>query len=249
MSIRHSPSTFTVFIIATLVTVSFIITARGQSGSTRPAAASSARVTKVACVGDSITFGSGIKDRVTGSYPSQLAVLLGERWVVRNFGVSGATLLRAGDRPYHRQVAFAQALEYEPDVVAIMLGTNDSKPQNWSHQDEFVADYKVLVGAFRAANPEARFFICLPVPAFPGNFGIREEIIGPEVLPLVRQVAAETGAMLIDLHGALEGQGKFFPDKIHPNADGAALIAKAVHKALSQSPSAPGAATSQPAAP
>src|SRR5687768_5658034 len=61
---------------------------------------------RVACVGDSITFGSGVKDRETNNYPAQLGRMLGEKWEVRNFGVSGATMLRKGDKPYDKQKAF-----------------------------------------------------------------------------------------------------------------------------------------------
>ncbi len=55
--------------------------------------------TKIACVGDSITFGSGIPNREKLSYPAQLSALLGDDYEVRNFGVSGATMLENGDKP------------------------------------------------------------------------------------------------------------------------------------------------------
>src|SRR4051812_7771397 len=85
---------------------------------------------KVACVGDSITFGAGIKDRDKNSYPAQLQGLLGSGYEVKNFGVSGATLLKEGDKPYWKEKAFEAAKKFEPNIVIIKLGTNDSKPQN-----------------------------------------------------------------------------------------------------------------------
>ncbi|HSV13091.1 MAG TPA: GDSL-type esterase/lipase family protein, partial [Tepidisphaeraceae bacterium] len=102
---------------------------------------SSAKLTKVACVGDSITYGSRIEDRAHDSYPAQLGRMLGDQYNVRNFGVSGATLLKKGDRPYNKTKEYQPALDFAADIVVIMLGTNDSKPQNISHKDEFVADY------------------------------------------------------------------------------------------------------------
>lgn len=63
-------------------------------------AAPQAEKTRVACVGDSITYGAGIADRDRDSYPAQLASMLGDKWVVKNFGHSGATLLKNGDLPY-----------------------------------------------------------------------------------------------------------------------------------------------------
>jgi len=87
----------------------------------------------VACVGDSITYGSGISNRDNNSFPAQLGRMLQKfdnQWQTQNFGVSGATLLRNADKPYVQQSAYNQALAARPDAVIIKLGTNDSKP--WS---------------------------------------------------------------------------------------------------------------------
>ena len=45
---------------------------------------------RVACVGDSITFGASIKDRENNNYPVVFGRSLGEKFDVRHFGVSGA---------------------------------------------------------------------------------------------------------------------------------------------------------------
>src|SRR5689334_724667 len=79
----------------------------------------------VACIGDSITQGSGAAKGQ--SYPSQLQAMLGDQWKVGNFGVSGRTLLKKGDYPYWKENAYQDALKSAPDVVIIMLGTNDTK--------------------------------------------------------------------------------------------------------------------------
>jgi acyl-CoA thioesterase-1 len=187
---------------------------------------------RVACVGDSITFGSGVKDREVNNYPAQLGRMLGEKWEVRNFGVSGATMLRKGDKPYDKQKAYNDALAWKPDVVVIKLGTNDSKPQNWKHKQDFAGDARAMALAFRQVNPAVRVFLCLPVPAYPGNFGIRDEVIRDEAVPVLREVAKETNATVVDLYEALSGKKEMFPDKVHPNAEGATVIAKTVYKAL-----------------
>ena len=187
---------------------------------------------KVACVGDSITFGAGVKDREHNSYPAQLGRMLGDKWEVRNFGVSGATLLKKGDKPYDKQKAYTEALAFKPDVVIIKLGTNDSKPQNWAKKADFAGDYKDLIGAFRKVNPAVRVYACLPVPAFPGNFGIRDEVIKNEAMPIIRDVAKETKATVIDLYTALADHKDLFPDKVHPTAEGATLMARTIYQAL-----------------
>ena len=187
---------------------------------------------RVACVGDSITEGAGIAER-TMTYPAQLAVLLGGKWQVENFGVSGATMMNSGDKPYQKEGKFREAVAFKPEVVIIKLGTNDTKPQNWKGAAaDFTKDSKQLLAAFREANPKVRIFLCTPAPAFPENFGIRESVIAAETLPLIRALAAEEKLPLIDLHEALKDHPEFFKDKVHPDADGAGVIAAKVFQAL-----------------
>src|SRR5260221_6562390 len=111
---------------------------------------------RVACVGDSITYGAGITDRAHNSYPAQLASMLGSKWTVQNFGVSGTNLLKQGDHPYWNEQAFKDALAFKPHAVVIKLGTNDSKPQNWAHKDDFVADYLALIRSFQELESKPR---------------------------------------------------------------------------------------------
>src|SRR5262245_51897609 len=99
----------------------------------------------VACVGDSITFGAGVENRETNCYPVVLGKLLGARYNVRNFGVSGATLLKNGDLSYWKLPQFDQLTDFAPQVVILALGTNDSKPQNWKNGEQFAADLRDLL--------------------------------------------------------------------------------------------------------
>jgi len=193
---------------------------------------------RVACVGDSITYGFGIKDRATQSYPAQLAALLGAKWEVRNFGKSGATLLTLGDRPYVKQIELTKALEFRPDVVVIKLGTNDTKPQNWDkHGGEFTADFGALLDRFAALDPKPVIYLCRPVPVFGADvYGIRSDVLEKEILPRVDALAKERHLAVIDLHAALAGHAEMVPDKIHPNAAGATLMARAVYQALKGQP-------------
>ena len=199
---------------------------------------------RVACVGDSITWGYGISNRQSNSYPAQLAVRLGTNWDVRNFGVNATTLLHQGDRPYVKQAAYTRALAFKPDVVVIDFGANDSKHpgdgsleadqaiNNWQYKTNFVHDYEEMIAAFRQANPQARIFICLPTPDYPGRWGINDKTIRVEMIPMIRQAARESKVVVIDLYTALSGRKELFPDTVHPNATGAALMAAAVDRAL-----------------
>ena len=185
---------------------------------------------RLACVGDSITQGVGAGNGM--AYPTQLQALLGKGWEVGNFGVSGRTLLRKGDNPYWKEAAYAKALEFKPDAVIIMLGTNDTKPQNWKHKAEFEGDYRDLVKSFLDLPSKPRVFICRPVPVpGKGNFGINDTAL-QEQMPVYATLAEELKVDVIDMYAALDGKPEMLPDRVHPNAEGAGEMAKAAAKAL-----------------
>ena len=185
---------------------------------------------RIACVGDSITQGVGAGNGM--AYPTQLQALLGKGWEVGNFGVSGRTLLRKGDNPYWKEAAYAKALEFKPDAVIIMLGTNDTKPQNWKHKAEFEGDYRDLVKSFLDLPSKPRVFICRPVPVpGKGNFGINDTAL-QEQMPVYAKLAEELKVDVIDMYAALDGKPEMLPDRVHPNAEGAGEMAKAAAKAL-----------------
>ncbi|HBE97904.1 MAG TPA: hypothetical protein DDW68_12105, partial [Verrucomicrobiales bacterium] len=185
-------------------------------------------VLKVACVGDSITEGSGLKNKVLESYPAQLGKILGERFEVGNFGHSGRTLLKDGDAPYWQSELLKKAWLFWPDIVVIKFGTNDSKSWNWKYGKHFERDYTALIKTFSMLPSSPKIFLCRPVPAFSGRFGISNEVISKEQIPMIDKIAAEQGLEVIDLNEALRGKAEFFPDEIHPNVDGAKLMAEVV---------------------
>ncbi len=185
-----------------------------------------AETIRVACVGNSITYGAGIENREENNYPVQLGRLLGEKWETRNFGVNGATMLKKGDKPYWGLDAFKDALTYNPHVVIIKLGTNDTKPRNWRYSDEYVADYLEMIKRFENLPSEPKIWICLPAPAYAVRWGIRESIITGELIPKIHEVAEKAGVPVIDLYSPLSGKEELFPDKIHPNAGGAGVMAQ-----------------------
>ena len=185
---------------------------------------------KIACVGDSITQGVGAKSGL--SYPAQLQALLGDGYQVGNFGVSGRTLLKKGDFPYWKEKKYQAALAMEPAIVIIMLGTNDTKPQNWKFEAEFAADYRELVKSFQSLKSKPKVFVCRPVPVpGQGNYGINEENIQKEI-PRVDALAKELGCGVIDMHAALAKFPELLPDRVHPNTAGAGEMAKAAAKAI-----------------
>lgn len=187
---------------------------------------------KVACVGDSITEGAGAGKG--NSYPTQLQRMLGDGWEVLNFGIGGRTLMKTGDRPYRDEDIYKDALRSKADVVIIMLGTNDSRPANWEHKDEFEKDYRKLVKSFQGLKSEPRIYVCRPCPV-PGGVsrigGINEAAVAEQRV-IIDELAEEMGVGVIDMHAALVNFPGLLPDKVHPNAKGAGKLAEAAFTAL-----------------
>ena len=181
---------------------------------------------RVACVGDSITYGHGIKDRENDTYPGLLGFMLGDKYDVRNFGVSGSTTMMGTDMPYMNEQAYKDALEFNPNIVTIKLGTNDSKPYHWKEQEHFKKDLKTLIESFRALPSKPEIWLCLPVPAYGHAWSINDSIIYNGVIPLIKEVAKEESLSLIGLNTPFQGKKQYFPDTIHPNEEGEKMIAQ-----------------------
>ncbi len=189
---------------------------------------------RIACVGNSITYGARIENRETNSYPAQLGAMLGSNYEVGNFGVSGTTLLQKGNAPYRKTTAYQKALDFQPDWVFIKLGTNDTKPANRIFLNEYVQDYKDLIASFRQLPSHPRVVLLLPVPVFSTDTtGITARVVSEKLLPMVRQIAYETDCEVINLFNLLINSPELVPDKVHPNAAGATVIAKRIYELVS----------------
>jgi lysophospholipase L1-like esterase len=199
-------------------------------------------VLRVACVGDSITWGAGTPNPATDGYPALLAQRLGGRYDVRNFGVSGTTMLRKSDYPYVSTPEFQQAGALEPDIVILMLGTNDSKVHNWRGAEAFAADVRAMIDHFAALPSKPRVWLCIPPPFVGILQTFNASNLERGVIPTLRQVAAEKSVPIIDVYAAMEGKPGLLPDGVHPDARGARIIADTVYAALEtvkRAPSAP----------
>lgn len=191
-----------------------------------------AQTVKVACVGNSITYGSGIGNRDKMSYPAQLQAWMGARYNVRNFGVSGATMLRKGDKPYWDQPEYKEVLDFRPDIIIIKLGTNDSKPQNWQFAGDFEKDYTDMVLTFKKLDSVPRILLALPVPVFEDKWGICDSVVRDQIIPIIKRISKATKCQCIDLYTPLLPYKYAFPDGIHPNSIGASVMVEQVYRSL-----------------
>lgn len=189
---------------------------------------------KTACIGDSITWGFTILRRRKNTYPAQLQELLGHDWKVRNFGVNNACANFSGDLPYGRLPALHKALRFKPDVVVMMLGTNDSKRVNWN-PEAFVSGYSRIVDSFLGLKRVPKVFLLLPPHIYgeygPEMFALNEDRLAGEIIPAIREIAQERNLPLIDIHSVIADKS-LLNDGIHPGRTGAGMIAWTVASAL-----------------
>ena len=174
---------------------------------------------KVACVGDSITEGWASTNLDTQSYPAHLQKLLGDGYDVRNFGIGGRTAMKVADgmTPYWNETFFTQSKDFNPDVVLLMLGTNDVVTKNWNGGETYYPDLKALVEVYQNLPSNPTVYLATPSTAFDADHPA--ELQGKAV-PIVKQVAEETGATLVDINALTANNGAYYPDGIHPSDEG-----------------------------
>lgn len=187
---------------------------------------------KVACVGDSITYGHGITNWPANNYPAVLQSLLGENYHVNSYGVSGRAVQPDSDQPYTALEHYQQSLDFGADMVVFMMGTNDSKPENWHGADAFKEELLTLLDSYQ----DAQIILCTPATAFfldgktegLTQFDIQPLVVA-QIAQIVRDVAAEQGYTLIDIHTMTAEHPEWFAkDGVHPSNEGAAAIAQSV---------------------
>lgn len=194
---------------------------------------------RIACVGNSITQGEGLKDAANESYPVQLQKKIGNRYEVLNFGVSGKTVIPANG--YLNTSAFKEAVQSKPDIVFIKLGTNDSRlPYRLDVPEQFNESYKKIIHAFREQSSNPRIILLLPVASYlTDTMKQVDHVISKLIIPRIQQIAYEEQLEIIDLHSITLEEEDLFPDKLHPSPEGAAVIANRLAEAVMRIPAKP----------
>ena len=182
---------------------------------------------RVACLGDSITRGYG--------YPDKLQNSLGANYTVRNFGFDSTTVLLNTDTPYMYQVEFSRSKHFLPDIVVVMLGTNDARTDYFKSIDNFVFDYLTLINELQVLESDPKIFLVKPPPLFANILSLENDNLLDGIIPRIEQIANEKGLPVIDVYSVLETHPEYFLDGVHPTNEGAIIIANEVYEALTPS--------------
>lgn len=186
---------------------------------------------RVACIGNSITHGSGIDMQEQNGYPAQLGRLLGDSYNVKNYGVGGRCMMNTADHPYMQEQAWRDAKAFNPNIVVIKLGTNDSKAFQWNQQ-QYERDYQSMIDTLKSLPAAPRIMLCTPIRAFRDKWGITDSVIVNGVIPTIQRLANKNNLQVVDLHPVVDDRSQMTADMIHPNDKGAKRMAETVAEAI-----------------
>ncbi|MBR6388511.1 MAG: hypothetical protein IKS15_00080 [Opitutales bacterium] len=187
---------------------------------------------KIACIGDSITEGFGLRNSCTDSYPTILGYMLGDKYEVRNFGITGKCVQKNSNDPYWKSGRIPRIKEFDPDIIIVKLGTNDSKGVNWVSPEVFQADYEAYLDEIANPNKKQTFYLASAAWVKKDAIGITRKVVTEGVNPSVEAIAKRRGLKIIDFHSLLQDHPDWYCDDIHPNEEGAYKMAEFAYKFL-----------------
>lgn len=188
---------------------------------------------KVACVGDSITYGHSVSGWGQNHYPAVLQDILGDAYHVANFGVSGACVNKNGNKPYIKGPIYDESIKYDADILVLMLGSNDSKPRNWIDVDTFLAEYQELLDTYLKEENSPKVYIGICAKAYyvdgttsgAARYNTQPEIV-EQIAAALKEKYEKEDVVIVDIHKLTGEHPEWFKkDGIHPNSDGAKAIA------------------------
>jgi lysophospholipase L1-like esterase len=182
----------------------------------------------IACIGDSITDGSGAGP--TGGYPYQLAGMLGPGCALTAYGKPGATAL-AVNQCYLSATQAAAVDAADPAVVMIMLGTNDCQAIYSHRYPHFVEDYTAIIAHFANLPGHPGILCVLPPPIVINPFR-NDSTLVDTIIPGIRQAAAAAHVPVCDGYTPLVGLPQDYADGLHPNEAGCTILAGTISRAL-----------------
>ena len=203
---------------------------------------------KIACIGNSITFGARVDNPSADSYPAVLSKTLKSKgysnYEVLNFGIGGATMLRYGKPNLWRLLDSIKM--YKPDIMLIKAGTNETVSEplfNWEQMKDFEADYNLFIDSVKKMIPNCVIILCSPLDMVINtpelskdrfdNLTLRRPRIW-ELRTRVSKIAAAAGLHFLDLTPSFTNKPEYITikDGVHPNLKGYDFLGRYVAEYL-----------------
>ncbi|MBR5048115.1 MAG: hypothetical protein IKX74_00440 [Erysipelotrichaceae bacterium] len=191
----------------------------------------------IACIGDSITYGNGVRGKKELTWEFLLNEILGDEYQVINYGASGRTLQKEGDFPYVDDPICQYSRQCQAEMYIIMLGTNDAKHFNWNRK-RYEEQYRQFAQSYLDLPGRPKVVLMIPPCCYPDPlsgivaFFVDRQVIDLQLPEIIRQTGEEMGLPVIDLHELTAGHPEWFADGVHPNAEGNRAIAQAIASLL-----------------
>jgi lysophospholipase L1-like esterase len=191
---------------------------------------------RVACVGDSLTFGYALPEatRERSNYPGQLGKRLGGGFVVKGFGHTGCTLMNLDWLPpLIKTPEYKASLAFKPDVVILMGGTNDGNPRNWSHVGQLERDLKQIAHSYLLLPNRPKVILLTPPRiCTKAEKGVLEDDqcnnVNQGLPPLLRSFARNNALRLIDSRLSITTRDCYTMDGIHLSEKGCMKLANQI---------------------
>ena len=170
-------------------------------------------------------------------YPARIGPHLPADSVI-SFAFTGGTVLKSGDSSYWTSGKLAQVFAFQPDIISIQLGANDSKPVNWGDSANFQRDYKALIDTLGTMPSHPRILLVYPTPVWKNEAApqspnlLRGSVIGNSIVPLVRKIATDKGTDTVNLYTPLLTRQTLFADSINPSTAGNDTLGRRIFESL-----------------
>lgn len=201
---------------------------------------------KIACIGDEIVYGSTASDVSKTSYPAELQQMLNSRFGKGKFKVSNyATTSQSYVADFERADAGSNRYQYtdqyrkmrkdKPDVVIMMLGTNDvAYLTDGERCDEYKKAYVDLIKDIKTMSSTPLVFVCTPIVRYTAySTSVAMEVLRNATV----KAANEANAYVIDTYNITKeyfSSALFETDGKHPNDAGYKELAEVVMSGISE---------------
>lgn len=193
--------------------------------------------TKIACVGDSITYGIGVVNNRDNSWVSLLANELGDNYKTINYGLTNRTLLSSGNMPYMKEKLAKKFWNRKENIILFMLGTNDTKEINWDY-DKFNKEYREVLDKMLEKKRNSKIYIMIPPEIYinkPSKTEPNKDNLENGVVPILNEINEDyKGIEIIDLYTYTLNHKEWFTDSLHPNKQGNKEIAKEIARIIKE---------------
>ena len=194
-------------------------------------------VVNIACIGNGVTYGVGVENRVKNNFPQQLQYLLGANYKVTNFGVVNAPLLNSGINGYSKSVVFNKSHDLNPNIIFVELGLDEIKVSDTSVIANFTNTLDNIIQSYANLSSRPRIVLLLPLPIFLKDSSLLDNsFVKNKIIPKIQKIAYEKNLEVLDLFSMFIDREDLFLDKVHPSSLGGTLISKRLYELVKLNP-------------